>query len=377
MKAKRILKYKLVFFFLLLCILGWPQNVCSIQSSQRVEEKEPEVNSSQSKVSFAGYPVILYTPETSLIIGGGAVMTVRDEYNKKEGRPDNLNFYAIYTLKNQTAILFNLDFYFDKSKWQLKITSGYQKFPDLFYGIGNRTSKDNAEDITTEDFIIRPSFTRTIYKHLRMGITYHLNHTSVQEIEENGILDKGELVGSRGSFLSGFGPIVDWDSRDNIFYPSEGNWLQLYATFYKNWLGSEFDFQLYTLDFRHFLKIQERFILGLQVYFKSMNGVIPFNHLAKLDLLRGIHSSRFRDQNMAVVQVEHRYPIYNRLSGVVFAGVGNVMQQFSDFKLKESKFIIGAGLRFSILPSDKINIRLDIGLSRYGINPYFQLSEAF
>ena len=338
---------------------------------------QTETDTTTKRLSMAGYPVILYTPETSLIFGGGAALTMRDPNRHRNTRPDNLIFYAIYTLKNQSAVLFNPDIYFDEDSWQLKMMSVYQKFPDLFYGIGNNTASEDAEDVTTEDVIIQPGLTRRIYKNLRFGVMYHLNHTSVQKIEPNGILSSGGLPGSRGSFLSGMGPIIDWDSRDNIFYPSKGSWFQFYATIYRDWLGSEFEYESYTFDFRHFIALHDRHILGLQLFVKSMNGTIPFNHLAQLDLLRGIHANRFREQNIAVALLEYRYPVHKRFSGVIFTGIGDVMHRFRDFQLNESKYSIGAGLRFAVIPDEKINLRFDVGFSRYGIHPYFQLSEAF
>ncbi|HDP99836.1 MAG TPA: hypothetical protein ENN22_11725 [bacterium] len=82
-----------------------------IQSEQQTAQEETKRN--QKRLSMAGYPVVLYTPETSLIFGGGAAMTIRDQNRHRNTRPDNLNFYAIYTLKNQSAVLFNPDIYFD------------------------------------------------------------------------------------------------------------------------------------------------------------------------------------------------------------------------------------------------------------------------
>ncbi len=366
-----------IFHFLLISVTLWLQSGYCFEISSPADESKEQSSESNRRISFAGYPVILYTPETSLIFGGGAAMTIRNRNHDQNARPDNLNFYAIYTLKNQSAVLFNPDFYFDEDRWQLKMMSGYQKFPDLFYGVGNQTAEDDAEDVTTEDVIIRPGLTCCIYKNLRLGVMYHFNHTSVQKVEKDGILSSGVLPGSTGSRLSGVGPIIDWDSRDNIFYPSKGIWLQFYATIYRDWLGSEFEYESFTIDFRHFVELHERHILALQLVVKSMDGVIPFNHLARLDLLRGIHSSRFRDQKSAVALMEYRFPVYKRFSGVLFTGIGDVMPRFNDFQFKETKGSIGAGLRFAVLPADKINLRLDIGFSRYGINPYFQLSEAF
>lgn len=377
MNEQRYIKINLVFYSFLICIIILIQPVYSLEKPAIIDKNKKHNNPSTRRISFAGYPVILYSPETSLIFGGGAAITIRKQNSDRKTRPDNIIFYAVYTLKNQIAVQFNPDFYFNDDKWQLKIKSGYQKFPDQFYGIGNKTMEDDAEDVTTEDVIIQPGLTRRIYKNLRLGVMYHFNHTSVQKVETDGQLNSGLLPGSQGSLLSGIGPLIDWDSRDNIFYPAKGSWLQFYATIYRNWLGSEFEYESFTFDLRYFIEIQDRHILALQFMVRSMNGAIPFNHLARVDLLRGIHTSRFREKNLAATLVEYRFPIYKRFSGVLFTGMGDVMHHFTDFLLNDIKFSIGIGLRFAVLPNDKINFRLDIGFSRYGIYPYFQLSEMF
>lgn len=365
------------FYFFILSFVLWVQPVYSSNNSSPNDEKKESDKALNQRLSFAGYPVVLYTPETSVIFGVGAVITIRGQTSHAATRPDNLTFYVIYTLKNQVAVTFNPDFYFAEDKWHVKITSWYQKFPDLFFGIGNKTVSDNVEDVTTENVSIQPVLTGHVYKHLRLGIIYHFNHTSMQKVEKNGILYTNVLPGSRGSLLSGLGPIIDWDSRDNIFYPAKGLWFQLYATAYRTGLGSEFDFTAWTMDFRHFFELQDRYILALQLMVKSMSGTIPFNHLALLDLLRGVHSSRFRDRNTLMAQVEFRYPLYKRFSGVAFTSIGDVPHRIDGLQLKEMKYAIGVGLRFAVLPVDKINLRFDVGYSRYGIYPYFQLLEAF
>lgn len=377
MNEQRYIKISMVFYSFLICIIILIQPVYSVEKPAIIDKNKKNNSPSTRRISFAGYPVILYSPETSLIFGGGAAITIRKQNSDRKTRPDNIIFYAIYTLKNQIAVQFNPDFYFNDDKWQLKIESGYQKFPDQFYGIGNKTTEDDAEDVTTEDVIIQPGLTRRIYKNFRLGVMYHFNHTSVQKVEIDGQLNSGLLPGSQGSLLSGLGPLIDWDSRDNIFYPAKGSWLQFYAMIYRNWLGSEFEYESFTFDLRYFIEIQDRHIMALQFIARSMNGAIPFNHLARVDLLRGINTSRFREKNLAATLVEYRFPIYKRFSGVLFTGMGDVMHHFTDFLLDDIKFSIGIGLRFAVLPDDKINFRLDIGFSRYGIYPYFQLSEMF
>ncbi|MDZ7263152.1 MAG: hypothetical protein ONB16_01115 [candidate division KSB1 bacterium] len=64
------------------------------------------------------------------------------------------------------------------------------------------------------------------------------------------------------------------------------------------------------------------------------------NHLARLDLLRGIHGSRFRDEQVAVAQIEYRYPIYKRFSGGAFTGFGDgIGLPLSDFELAKKDVV--------------------------------------
>jgi len=338
---------------------------------------QDEKHESRPEVSIAGYPVVLYTPETSMIFGGGGALTVRKRNAGRSQRPDNMNFYAVYTLKNQMAVLVNYDYFSDLETWEFKILVNYQKFPDVFYGIGGDTSMDDEEKVVTEDLIVKPAITRRIYTHFRFGVTGHFNHSSVLETEPDGVLSRGVMPGSRGSTLSGIGPIAEWDSRDNIFYPSQGCWLQVSAVFYEACFGSEYKYSALVLDYRHYFMLKENHILAIQIYGKALDGEIPFNHYAWLDKLRGIFSSRFRDRSLMLAQAEYRYPVYKRFSGVLFAGAGDVRDKFSEFTWRDVKLVCGAGLRFAVLPSDNMNLRFDLGFSRYGTNMYFQLSEAF
>ena len=63
---------------------------------------------------------------------------------------------------------------------------------------------------------------------------------------------------------------------------------------------------------------------------------------------------------------------------VVFAGVGDVADNFGDFELDEFKYVFGMGGRFLAIPEDKLNLRVDLGVARGGqLSFYVGISEAF
>ncbi len=330
-----------------------------------------------SAFSYVGFPVILYMPETSVIFGGGATVTMRNESRTEDDRPNSFHTQIIYTLKNQFAFNLIPDFYFDDYQWQLRAMIAYQKFPDTFYGMGSRNSKEEAENFTTEDFVFYAGLTRRVYNQLRLGFWFNAQKTNVLEIESGGLLDRDYLNGINGGLICGIGPVIEWDSRDNIFYPASGVWLQLNAAFYRQELGSAFNYNSYMVDLRYYFSPAESHIIAVQFLGKSVDGEIPFNKYVRLESMRGINGSLFRDKKMFLSQIEYRYPLHNRFSGVVFCALGDVVDHWQSDQLKTIKYSFGFGIRYLISPQEKIHLRVDVGVSRWGINPYFQISEAF
>lgn len=332
---------------------------------------------STKRYAVVGFPAVLYMPETLVIFGGGATVTLRGAHQSMDDRPNSIHTQAIYTLKNQFAFKLMPNFYFDDYKWQMRALLVYQKFPDTFYGVGNSNSIDDAENFTTEDFVFYAGLTRRVYKHFRLGFWYDAQKTSVLKINEDGILARSGLRGVSGGVLSGLGPVVEWDSRDNVFFPASGAWLEFDCAVYRKWMGSDFEYESYTFDFRYYFSLAESHIFALQFLGKSLDGEITFNEYARLDAMRGVLGGRFRDKKMFLTQVEYRFPLYNKFSGAAFCALGDVADNVRDYDMKKLKYSFGFGLRYLVSSAEKINLRLDIGISRWGISPYFQIGESF
>jgi hypothetical protein len=67
-----------------------------------------------------------------------------------------------------------------------------------------------------------------------------------------------------------------------------------------------------------------------------------------------------------------------RFGAVAFGNFGDVGHNITDFSFNDLKYTYGAGIRYAINKSERLNLRVD-----YGIGPgnnrgfYFQLGEAF
>jgi hypothetical protein len=84
------------------------------------------------------------------------------------------------------------------------------------------------------------------------------------------------------------------------------------------------------------------------------------------------------DKNLLTLQAEYRMNILEKLGLVLFAGMGDVANHFSNFNPAEFKFGAGFGFRYSILPENKLNLRFDFGIGTNGNSSMtFLPGEAF
>jgi len=314
------------------------------------------------------------------------VFTLRDEGEAMETRPDNMQLMTAYTLNNQFFLMLSPEKYFNDQHGRLFMNVGYLNWPTSFFGIGNDSDidpgeiEDQEETYTDESLMIQPWIMHTVIADLSLGLTLDWKKTHVLDVEEGGTIDQEDLVGAEGGVSSGLGPVITWDTRDNLFAPSKGSWYKAWAWFYGEWMGSDFNYDYYGLDLRHYLSVSRESVLALQGFFALTSGEVPFYEYPT-PLMRGLYENVFVDKNAVAVRAEYRFPIKifggERWGGALFGAVGDAFPDATSTEDIDLKVAGGAGLRFALNKAEKINLRLDIGVSRYGIFPYIMLQEAF
>ncbi|MBW2677537.1 MAG: hypothetical protein JRD49_08190 [Deltaproteobacteria bacterium] len=363
------------------------QNARDNATEEAVEQTAEPVSPAPRKAGKSGlgitpFPVIYYTPETSLAIGGGVVLTYRDKDQPAESRPDNLQIMFAYTLNNQFFLNLAPEKYFNEQRGKFFMNIGYLNWPTSFFGIGNASGIDPEEieefeeTYTDETFMLQPWLTHEVMADLSLGLTLDWKNSNVSDVEPDSILDQGVLTGSEGGIRSGIGPVMTWDTRDNLFSPSRGSWHKAWAWIYRDWMGSDLAYDYYALDLRHYQPMRIDSVLALQGFVALTSGDVPFNEYPT-PLMRGLYENVFTDNNMVTIRAEYRFPIKGRWGGAVFGAVGDAFPDATTLEEIDPKIAGGGGLRFALNKKEKINVRLDIGVSRYGVFPYIMLQEAF
>jgi len=331
-------------------------------------------------------PVIVpfYTPETRFGIAGGVIFSNlpnSDYPNQKKG---HVTVGAAYTQLNQISAELVAEKFFQGDDYKLNLQFDFSKFPDFYYGIGGNTPDSMKEKYTPVKYVATGSFLWESINHLYIGPLYKFFYIRITDKESSGELNSGLKTGSNGSRVSAAGFQVSWDNRDSVLFTHSGMLLDLKSCFYHAYMGSAFDFVQVEFDFRQFFQIYGEHVFALQEVITSSSGDVPLEMMPRLGgryVMRGFYEGRYRDENYIAVQAEYRFPLFWRIGGSAFFGAGEVASHFKDFNLHNIRLAGGAGIRASVDKKEKINLRLDVGLSGFretsDVGVYLTIMEAF
>ncbi|WP_233528413.1 BamA/TamA family outer membrane protein [Cupriavidus sp. P-10] len=186
----------------------------------------------------------------------------------------------------------------------------------------------------------------------------------------------GDLVGQgRNQRISAASLVVDYDSRDNIFYPSRGVYAEFEAQLAREAIGSTDNYDIYAARGYAWLPLTSTLILGLRADTRFSSGDVPFYVQPYVDL-RGVKKARYQDRNAISTEVELRWDFRPRWSLLGFSGLGKSYgrQSFSDAPNIVS---LGAGFRYLIARKLGLAVGLDVAHSKDQNAVYVQVGSAW
>lgn len=321
------------------------------------------------KDNLTFFPIIAYTPETSALLGAGTTYTFNLQ-NNSELKKSYTNLLLMLSL-NKQSLLINTSEIKLKNSYLLRTKLLYIDFPDLYYGYGNNTLKDNEIEYTLNQLNIGFGFFKTFLNKFSSGLEFEYLH--------NSSINNLDIIGAENLHLFAFGPSVIWDTRDNLFFPKIGAYHQLSLLWYLDNLN-KYEFSEFSFDFRKYFTIFNDDVFALQLYSSAYNGTVPFFKLSKLgdkNSLRGIYIGRYRDYNQISMQAEYRKMLTKKFAMVVFSGFGKVADNYENLFFSDYKYAYGTGLRYALNSKEKINLRFDLASGPDGAQVYFSYMEAF
>lgn len=180
----------------------------------------------------------------------------------------------------------------------------------------------------------------------------------------------------RESEVGGLSPSLTYDTRDNLFTPTSGSYLEATVGVYDEWLGGDDAFQRVNLFGMQFVPLAERLYLGVRGDAAASFGDVPF-YLRPFVMLRGVPMLRYQGEATATVEAELRWQFWGRFSLIGFAGTGAAWNDFERFDDTTTAFSWGTGLRYELAREYGLHAGLDVAFGPEDTVLYVQFGSAW
>lgn len=161
--------------------------------------------------------------------------------------------------------------------------------------------------------------------------------------------------------MSAVGVNIEFDSRDNFFSPRAGYRYEIEHLWYRDFLGSDIEYQLTSFSGLNYWNLADRFRVALRVGadYADTEGLLPPFATPGIEL-RGLPALRYQGNYVAVAEAEVTWQIDSRWAVLGFAGTGRAANSFVDLKDGPSRVTRGGGFRYLIAKRYGFEMGLDI-----------------
>jgi hypothetical protein len=312
-------------------------------------------------------PVSNPTTDTGLVLGG-AYFHPQTEAEKKVQPPSVTGAGAYYSSNDSAAFAIGHQSYWNSNKWRF---SGVVAYADLNLEL-------SAPGDTTIDWLVEGELVAAVISRKMRGKWYagvFARYIDMhQEFGTGGPSAQFNL--SEDAVSGGFGIKVEHDSRDKPFNSQAGSIFELSALVNSSGLGSDDSYNTYSASYRSYHSLTPSVVLAWEMQGCHKTGEAPLWDACRIDL-RGFPATDYLGRSSASGQVEARWQFRPKWAGVAFAGSGYYKNSFSEVREQEAIPSYGVGLRFMVLKSQRINMRLDYGRSKDSDAIYLSVTEAF
>lgn len=170
--------------------------------------------------------------------------------------------------------------------------------------------------------------------------------------------------------------VVDYDSRDNMFTPTRGSYLEADVGIARPGLGGSTSFDSVFLRAFSYLPMGSAFVLGLRGDGKFTQGDVPF-FARPFVALRGVPALRYQGRHAVVGEGELRWQFDPRWSILGFAGAGRAYGDGVAFADAKNVVAGGTGVRYLIARKLGLHVGLDVARGPEDTVVYLQVGSAW
>jgi len=343
-------------------------------------EQAPDVTDSEMPVmlkkrQFVIVPIPISDPAlgTGLVVGGAYYYKQTPEQEKAQ--PPSVTAVAgMYTTDDSYAYGASHQSYWAEDKWRV---SGLVGYADLKLDL---LSPDENAVGAQIDWEIEGTFLQAKLSRRLAGNWYIGGQFRYFDNEQR---FKGSIAGADGSLAFdlaiktlGAGLMFEFDTRDVLANPYNGNRFEVDALFNDASEGVDSTYQTYQARYRSYNEVAKKVVLAWEIRGCYQDGNVPLWDSCKVHL-RGFPITEYMSRTSASAQAEGRWRPWKRIGFVAFLGGGLSERNYTD--LREDNLIpsYGVGIRGMVLQSQRINMRLDYARSDGQDAIYLGVTEAF
>lgn len=324
--------------------------------------------------TFAGGPS--YSKNTSFGIGGLAAGLYRLDRTDSVTQPSNISIFANISVTGVYSVGVRGNNIFKQNKSRINYLLQFYSQPSSFWGIGYDDAVNNPESTYTEKrYKVQASYLHKVLPNTFMGGTLFFDYTHGIKFTEPDYLD-----GQKQHYAAtGFGAIVEYDTRDFISNAQKGVYISVQELFLPKGLGNcgkSLWRTTATVDW--YKRLWKGGILATDLYGEFNTPGTPWPLLSRLGgvyRMRGYYEGQFTDNNMITAQIELRQTIWRRIGCAVWGGAGNVFPTMDKYDWSKTLPNYGIGLRWEL--KQRVNVRFDYGFGKNTNSFLLNIGEAF
>ncbi|QDO94019.1 BamA/TamA family outer membrane protein [Formosa sediminum] len=354
---------KIVFLiFISLCITHVnAQNNNTIKQSDTIAPKAFE---------FTVMPYLSYNRNLEFMFGAIPMTMYKLDQTDTISNKSISGISAVYTTNGSYSLaLFNKWFYKEDS-WRGK----------LFFMTGDKNSQfyitDNElpgfYDYGTSITVVSAGIQKKIINNLYGGLTYTFAHYET-EYEED--VQPEDVTQTNAIEINSL-----YDTRNNVYYPTNGTKTLLRYLSYPTWFGNEVKANKILYEYNTYFSMKNgRDVIAARFAGQFGLGDIAFQQQVTIGNkdIRGYSEGKYRGDGKMALQGEYRYNFGNKMGLVGFAGIATMYGSDTESFNWRAYPGVGVGYRYKAFKTVKFNIGIDAAVGKDDWGVYFRIGESF
>ncbi len=270
------------------------------------------------------------------------------------------------------------DDYLKNDQFRYKVLAGTGQFNLDYYGIGDGEGEDLEDNpigySIESDLIALQLLSRIgISSNWYMGARHLWNSSGVTfTVDDEPVLpDVSDRLAT-----SSLGLLVNYDSKNDNYYPTSGQYFEAFASKDSEKWGSDFEYNKITSYYNYYWSATQKATIAMRAYLSVLDGDAPFYMLPTLKM-RGFPNGQYRNKSAISGHLEWRHKVHPRWSTILFTEVGSVGRTVSAAFDKSAITSVGGGVRWQVLEAETLNLGLDVGFSGGDSAIYIQVGERY